>query len=163
MFCMPPATIMSAVPDMIACAPKEIACWLEPHCRSTVTPGNLLWETRCQPGQSGDVARLSADGVHAARDHVGDGARIDVVAVEEPAPRRRPEVDGVQAGQAAVAFADGGTYGIDDVTPQPWSFSFVVIPPRTMARYCLPTSSAVRGPPGWYQRTDTQVVSRMNR
>ncbi len=39
MFCMPPATIRSAVPDMMACAPKEIACWLEPHCRSTVTPG----------------------------------------------------------------------------------------------------------------------------
>jgi len=26
MFCMPPATIRSAVPDMIAWAPKEIAC-----------------------------------------------------------------------------------------------------------------------------------------
>ena len=39
MFCIPPATMRSAVPDMIACAPKEIACWLEPHCRSTVTPG----------------------------------------------------------------------------------------------------------------------------
>src|SRR5215217_440098 len=39
MFCMPPATIKSAVPDMIACAPNEIACWLDPHWRSTVTPG----------------------------------------------------------------------------------------------------------------------------
>ncbi len=39
MFCMPPATMTSAVPDMIAWAPNEIACWLEPHCRSTVTPG----------------------------------------------------------------------------------------------------------------------------
>ena len=25
------------------------------------------------------------------------------------------------------------------------------------------TCSAVSGPPGWYQRTDTQVVSRMKR
>src|SRR5690349_840771 len=39
MFCIPPATIKSAVPDMMACAPKDTACWLEPHCRSTVTPG----------------------------------------------------------------------------------------------------------------------------
>ncbi|CKP75326.1 Uncharacterised protein [Mycobacterium tuberculosis] len=39
MFCTPPATMTSAVPDMIACAPKEIACWLDPHWRSTVTPG----------------------------------------------------------------------------------------------------------------------------
>src|SRR5258705_10301429 len=39
MFCTPPATMRSAVPDIIACAPKETACWLDPHCRSTVTPG----------------------------------------------------------------------------------------------------------------------------
>src|SRR4029453_7517532 len=39
MFCMPPARIRFAVPDRIACAPKEIACWLDPHWRSTVTPG----------------------------------------------------------------------------------------------------------------------------
>jgi hypothetical protein len=26
MFCMPPARMKSAVPAMIACAPKEIAC-----------------------------------------------------------------------------------------------------------------------------------------
>ncbi|SLJ82196.1 Uncharacterised protein [Mycobacteroides abscessus subsp. abscessus] len=39
MFCTPPATITSAVPLMMACAPKLMACWLEPHWRSTVTPG----------------------------------------------------------------------------------------------------------------------------
>ncbi len=39
MFCTPPATITSAVPDMMACAPKVMACCEEPHCRSTVTPG----------------------------------------------------------------------------------------------------------------------------
>src|SRR6476646_8112217 len=44
MFCTPPARIRSAVPDMIACAPKEIACWLDPHCRSTVTPGTSSGE-----------------------------------------------------------------------------------------------------------------------
>src|SRR3954447_7168061 len=39
MFCTPPATTTSAVPDMTACAAKCTACCDEPHCRSTVTPG----------------------------------------------------------------------------------------------------------------------------
>ncbi len=39
MFCTPPATTKSAVPLITACAAKCSACWLDPHCRSTVTPG----------------------------------------------------------------------------------------------------------------------------
>ena len=39
MFCTPPATTRSAVPLSTACAAKCTACWDEPHCRSTVTPG----------------------------------------------------------------------------------------------------------------------------
>ena len=39
MFCTPPNRITSWVPDMTAWAPKWMACWLEPHWRSTVVPG----------------------------------------------------------------------------------------------------------------------------
>src|SRR5215831_6325513 len=39
MFCTPPATTRSAVPLSTAWAAKWAACWDEPHCRSTVTPG----------------------------------------------------------------------------------------------------------------------------
>src|SRR5580704_7163415 len=39
MFCTPPATTRSAVPLSTAWAAKCTACWDEPHCRSTVTPG----------------------------------------------------------------------------------------------------------------------------
>src|SRR5258707_369693 len=39
MFCTPPATIRSLVPDFTACAAKCSACWLDPHCRSMVVPG----------------------------------------------------------------------------------------------------------------------------
>jgi hypothetical protein len=39
MLCTPPATTKSAVPLITACAAKCSACWLAPHCRSTVTPG----------------------------------------------------------------------------------------------------------------------------
>ena len=39
MFCTPPATTRSWVPDMTPCAAKWTACWEEPHWRSIVTPG----------------------------------------------------------------------------------------------------------------------------
>src|SRR5918993_1007082 len=39
MFCTPPATTRSWVPDMTPWAAKCTACWEEPHWRSMVTPG----------------------------------------------------------------------------------------------------------------------------
>ena len=41
MFCTPPATTRSAVPESTAWAAKWTACCEEPHCRSTVTPGTV--------------------------------------------------------------------------------------------------------------------------
>ena len=151
MFCMPPATIRSAVPDMIACAPKEIACWLDPHCRSTVTPGTSSGKPAASHDSRAMLPACATDRVDAAGDHVVDGARVDVVAVEQAAPAGRTEVDRMHAGQRSVALADGGAHRVDDVrldachgqTP-----SVAVIPPRTMRRYCRPTCSAVSGPPG---------------
>src|SRR6266545_8077582 len=35
----PPATARSACPAMTAAAAKCTACWLDPHCRSSVVPG----------------------------------------------------------------------------------------------------------------------------
>jgi hypothetical protein len=35
----PPAIVMSQTPDWMRLAAKWIACWLEPHCRSTVVAG----------------------------------------------------------------------------------------------------------------------------
>ena len=39
MFCTPPATTRSVVPDITACAAKCTACCDDPHWRSTVVPG----------------------------------------------------------------------------------------------------------------------------
>ena len=41
----PPAITMSCVPLITACAAKWIACWEEPHCRSTAVPGTLMGST----------------------------------------------------------------------------------------------------------------------
>ena len=41
MLSTPAAMTRSCVPDSTACAAKCSACWDEPHCRSTVTPGTL--------------------------------------------------------------------------------------------------------------------------
>ena len=125
MFCMPPATIRSAVPDMMACAPKEIACWLEPHWRSTVTPGTSSGKPAASQDSRAMLPACAADRVDAADDHVVDGAGVDVDAVEQAAPRGRAEVDGVDAGQRSVALADRGAHGVDDVGLEPvMSISF---------------------------------------
>ena len=79
----------------MACAPKDTACWLDPHCR--------------------DVARLRTDRIDAAGDHVVNRARVDVVALEQATPARRAEVDGMHARQASVALANRGAYSVDDV------------------------------------------------
>jgi hypothetical protein len=39
MFCTPPATMTSEVPDRTPWAAKWMACWEDPHWRSTVVPG----------------------------------------------------------------------------------------------------------------------------
>ena len=44
MFCTPPATTRSWVPDITPWAAKCTACWEDPHCRSIVTPGT--WSGR---------------------------------------------------------------------------------------------------------------------
>ena len=53
--------------------------------------------------------------VDAADDDVVDRAGVDVDALEQAAPCAPPEVDGVHAGQRAVALADRGAHGVDDV------------------------------------------------
>ena len=113
--------------------------------------GHLFGIAGGQPRQPGDVAGLRSDGVDAAGDHVVDRAGVDVDAVEQAAPRRRSEVDGMHAGQRPVALADRGAHSVDDVRLRRHShvsLLLCVMPPRTMARYCRPTCSAVSGPPG---------------
>lgn len=53
----PPAMTMSCVPDMTAWAAKWIACWLEPHCLSTVVPGTLRGRSE---ERTHDLAKLPA-------------------------------------------------------------------------------------------------------
>src|SRR4029079_19363470 len=77
--------------------------------------GHLFRIAGGQPGQPRDVSGLWSDRVDAARDHVVDRAGIDVHAPEQAAPRRRPEVDRMHAGQRPVALANRGAYSVNDV------------------------------------------------
>ena len=88
MFCTPPATTRSGVPDMIACAAKCTACWLRAALPVDGHAGHVVGQPGDQPGGPGDVAGLRADGVAAAEDDVVDRARVDVGAVEQAAPAR---------------------------------------------------------------------------
>ena len=115
MFCTPPATTRSWVPDMTPWAAKCTACCEEPHWRSMVTPGT--WSG--SPATSHAVRATSPAWEpmvsQQPEDHVVDRARVDAGAV---APGRssdvRAEVGGVHAGQRAAALADRGADGVDD-------------------------------------------------
>ena len=117
MFCTPPATTRSAVPDSTAWAAKVTACWQEPHCRSTVTPGTCSGSPRrarrcgrCLPPaarrcpRSRRRRRPRRPGSLPARCEQG---RDDV----------RAEIGRVRGGQAAAPAADGGAHRVDDVRP----------------------------------------------
>ena len=113
MFCTPPATTRSAVPLSTAWAAKCTACWDEPHCRSTVTPGTAsgrpaasqavrAMSPACgprvstQPNTTSSTASGSSTGAGQQR---GDDVRA--------------EIGRVRAGQAAAAAADRGPHRID--------------------------------------------------
>jgi hypothetical protein len=88
-------------------AAKWIACWEDPHWRSTVVAGG-------EHGGAADVERLLAHLHDAARDHVVDQGGVEVVALHERLQGLGGEIDGVPVAQLAVALPPGGANGIDD-------------------------------------------------
>ena len=108
MFCTPPATTTSAVPLSTAWAAKCTACWEEPHCRSTVTPGTASGSPAASQAVLAMSPGLRADRVHAAEDHVVHGQRVHAGAVQQGGDHVRAEVGRVRTGQAAAAAADRG-------------------------------------------------------
>ena len=113
MFCTPPATTRSAVPLSTACAAKCTACWDEPHCRSTVTPGTAsgrpaasqavrAMSPACGPTVSTQPNTTSSTATGSAG--AGQQRRDDV----------RAEVGRVRAGQAAAAAGDRGAHRVDN-------------------------------------------------
>ena len=114
MFCTPPATTTSAVPDITACAAKCTACCDEPHCRSTVTPGT----SDGSPAASQHVRAMSpglrADRVDASEDHVVHHCWVHCDTVEQRTQDVRAEVSRVDGGQPAAAPADRSADRIDD-------------------------------------------------
>ena len=115
MFCTPPATTTSAVPDITACAAKCTACCDEPHCRSTVTPGT--WSG--SPAASHAVRAMSpACGPTVSTQPKitsSTAAGVDARAGHERGQRGRAQVGGMHPGQPAAAPGDRGADGFHDV------------------------------------------------
>ena len=95
-------------------AAKWAACWLEPHCRSTVVPGTVSGQPGREHGVAGDVDRLLAHLHHAAHHDVVDDARVDAVAIDERFQRLGGEVDRMPVAKLAVALAQRRAHGVDD-------------------------------------------------
>ncbi len=91
-----------------------MACWAEPHWRSTVVPGTDSGKPGRQRGVAGDVHRLLPDGHGAAHDHVLHQGGVEVVAGQQGGQRLGRQVGGVPPGQAPTTAANGGSDGVDD-------------------------------------------------
>ena len=76
--------------------------------------GHLFGEPGGEHGVAPDVHALGADLHDAAHDHVLDEGGVEVVALDEGLQGLGGQVDGVPAGQLAVALAAGGADGVDD-------------------------------------------------
>ena len=125
-------------------AAKWAACWLEPHCRSTVVPGDGLGPAGREHGVAGDVDRLLADLHDAAHDDVVDDAGIDAVAIDEGLQRLGGEVDRVPVTQLAVALAERRAHGVDDHCSRSWSEPYVRARPRLGCHSCVERRSRRR-------------------
>ena len=115
MFCTPPATMRSAVPLSTAWAAKCTACWDEPHCRSTVTPGTASG----RPAASQAVRAMSpACGPTVSTQPNTTSSTSAGSAWARSSTRRddvRAQVGRVRGGEAAAAAGDRRADGFDDV------------------------------------------------
>ena len=120
MFCTPPATTRSWVPDITPCAAKCTACCEEPHCRSMVTPGT--WSG--SPATSHAVRATSP----ACEPMVSQQPRITSSTAPGSTPVRSISALIVCAarsaectlGERAAALADRGADGVDDEGLRHW-------------------------------------------
>ena len=93
-----------------------MACWLLPHCRSTVVPGTVSGKPARQQRVAGDVDGLIADLGDGAGDDVVDLGGVDPGAGDQLLQAVGEQVDGQHVVQraAGLALADRGAYRPDD-------------------------------------------------
>ena len=114
MFCTPPATTRSAVPLSTAWAAKCTACWDEPHCRSTVTPGTASG----RPAASHAVRAMSPawGRPSSTQPNITSSTAFGStwVRVSSSLMTCAPRSAGCARGQAAAAAGDGSAHGVDN-------------------------------------------------
>ena len=108
----PMATSMA--PDMTAWAAKWMACWADPHWRSTVVPGTDSGKPAARAALRAMFMACSPDRHGAAHDHVLDQGGVEVVAGQQGGQRLGRQVGGVPPREAAAPAAHRGADGIDD-------------------------------------------------
>ena len=113
----PPPMTTSWTPEAISAAAKLIACWAEPHWRSTRGRRRLDRQPGLEPGVAADVDRLLAELLHAAGDDVLDLGGIDPGALDHLGVGLREQGRGVGVLVVAlllVPAADRGPHRLDD-------------------------------------------------
>lgn len=130
--------------------------------------GDLLGQAYREPCRPGDVARLGADRVQAAEDHVLHRRRVHPGPLHQGPQDVRAEVGGVDGRQASPAPPHGRAYRVDYVGLGHGDSSGSgqvrrAIPSSTIDRYWRAISSGLCCPPGRYQEAATHTVSRTKR
>ena len=115
MFCRPPATTRSCVPDITPWAAKCTACWDEPHCRSIVTPGT--WSGSPATSQAVRATSPACEPIVSQHPMMTSSTAPGSIPVRSIRALQdvAAEVGGVHAGERAAAPADRRADGVDDV------------------------------------------------
>ena len=106
---------MSSSPEPTRPVASVVACWLEPHCESSVVAATSMRQALREPGQARDVEGLLADLRDAAAEHLADRLRRDAAAVERRLLHGAEQVGGVHSREPSAALADRTSHRLDDV------------------------------------------------
>ena len=115
MLSTPPAITSSCVSLITACTAKWIACWPEPHWRSTLVAGHALRQRDDSTQLRADVARLRAALHDATEDHVVDRRRIDAGARDQRIEHLAAEIGRMDRRQTSLVTTARGSNRACDV------------------------------------------------
>ncbi len=111
---MPQAMPMSMAPVAMRPATRWLACCALPHWQSTLVAPTCSGSPAISQGLPGDVVGLLAVLGDATADHLLDAAGVDSGLLDDGLLDGSEQLGGMQAGQPAVALADGAAGGFDD-------------------------------------------------
>ena len=105
----PPAMTMSYAPLITPCAAKWMACWLDPHWRSTVVPGTLSGKPAARTALRPTFRACSPAWITHPTMTSSTRTRVDAGALHQGRQHFGHQIDGMPVFQTPVSAPNGGT------------------------------------------------------